>query len=155
MEIDATIEDVVEYDEVYSVEVVAKVTVLSKATSTQFNYYLKTDRTVTTNAGDPERAAGKIEVETCEEDSEAYQTALDAFKSNSYQHNIAMTLIKDSKIYSEADMTVGRLLKIKTKDNGIYETFISSKTKKSDSNLYQIECGNMRVTLINKLKGVI
>lgn len=155
VEVDATIEDVVEYDEVYSVEVVSKVTVLSKATSTQFNYYLKTDRTVTTNAGDPERAAGKIEVVTCEEDSEAYQTALDVFKSNSYRHNIDMVLIKGSKIYSESDMMVGRPLKIKTKDNGIYETFISSKISESDSNLYRIECGNMRVTLINKLKGVI
>ncbi|MBS4538221.1 hypothetical protein GOQ27_07085 [Clostridium sp. D2Q-11] len=155
LEVDATIEDIITYQEFYSVDVVSKVTVLSKGTGNTFDYFLLTDRTTTTDKNNPNRAKGSIEVETCETDDEAYQKALDTFKSNSYQHNIEINLTKDSMIYDINDFYIGRNLKIKTNDNGIYHTFVREINKKSNSNIYIVKCGNMKVTLIEKLKGVI
>lgn len=155
LEVDATVEDIITYQEVYSVDAIAKVTVLSKETGNTFNYYLLTDRTTTEDKNDPNRAKGKIEVVTCEEDVDARQAALDAFKANSYQHNIELTITKDSKVFNEKDFIVGRELRIKTKENGIYETFISGIKKKNDSNIYIVTCGNMRITLLDKLNEVI
>ena len=155
LEVDATVSDIITYDEVYNVNVTAKVTVLSKATGNTFNYYLLTDRTTTTDINHPNRAKGGIDIVVCEVDSEAIQAGLDAFRSNNYQHNIELTLTKESKFFNEQDFVIGRDLKIKTKDNGIYETFIRKINKKSDSNIYNVKCGNMRITLIEKLKGVL
>lgn len=155
LEVDATIEDIITYQEVYSVDVIAKVTVISKESGNTFDYFLLTDRTTTTDKNDPNRAKGSVEVVTCEEDVDAQQAALDAFKSNSYQHNIELTLTRDSKVFNENDFIVGRNLRIKTKDNGIYNTFISAVNKKSDSRSYVVTCGNMRITLIDRLKEVV
>lgn len=153
--VDATIEDVITYEEVYSVDAIAKVTVLATATNTVYNFFLLTDKTITTNSTNVNRAKGTIEAVTCEADADAYQKAVDTFKGNSYQHNISLTITKISKVYSLNDFVVGRSLKIKTSDNGIYETFVSEISKKSESNIYTVTCGNMKVTLLEKLKGVI
>lgn len=154
LQIDATLEDVIAYQEVYSVDTIAKVTVLSKETGNTFDYFLLTDRTTTTDINHPDRAKGSIEVVTCEHDDEAQQTALDAFRQNSYQHNIELNLTKGSKLYDVNEFMVGRQLKIKTKDT-IYETFISKIEKHKNSNVYIVTCGNMRVTLLDRLKEVI
>lgn len=153
LDIDATLTDIVNYEEVYSVDVIAKVTVLSLETSTQFNYYLKTDRTITTDVNDLDRAKGNIDVITCQTDVEAEQAGIDAFKSNSYQHNVSMDVRKSSKLYDTGGLYPGRKLNIKTSDNGVYSTFISKTNEKKTSVLHHIDCGNMKITLIDKLKG--
>ena len=155
LNIDLTIGDIVGYEEVYSVDVVAKVTVLSKATSTEFNYYLKTDRTITTNASDPDRAIGKVQAVACEEDVDAVQKGIDTFKSNTYAHNIKFAIVSDSRVYDLDELSINRPLQIKTSDNGVYSTFIAKKKSKMKSIVVEFECGNIRVNLIDKLKGAL
>jgi hypothetical protein len=155
LDLDLTISDIVDYDEVYSVDVIAKVIVLSKATNTEFNYYLKNDRTITTNASDVNRVKGKVESVTCEADVDASQKAIDTFKSNSYKHNISFELISDSLVYENDELYVNRPLRIKTLDNGVYSTFIAKKKYKFKSTVYEYECGNIKVNLVDKLKGVL
>lgn len=155
LDIDATLEDIITYEEVYSVDTISKVTVLATETNQQFNYYLLTDRTISTDINNSNRAKGTIEIVTCESDVDAYQKAIDTFKSNSYKHNIELIITKDSKIFNENDFIIGRNLRIKTKNNGIYNTFISEINKKGNSNVYAVTCGNMRVTLLEKLRGVV
>lgn len=153
--VDLTIQDIVAYNEVYSVDVIAKVTVLSKETNTEFNYFLRTDRTITDNASDPNRAVGKVEAVTCEKDDDVYQKAVDTFKANSYAHNIAFSLVSSSLVYESGELYVNRPLQIKTHDNGIYLTFIAKRKHKMKSTVIEYECGNIKVNLIDKLKGVL
>lgn len=155
LQVDATTSDVITYDETYKIDAIAKVTVLAKETGTSYNFFLLTNRTITTDSTNTNRAKGGIEAVACETDVEAYQKAVDTFKGNSYQHNISLTVTKASKIYNQDDFIVGRSLRIKTEDNGIYDTFISAINKKSNSNIYTVTCGNMKVTLLEKLKGVV
>lgn len=154
-DIDLTIADIVLYDEVYSVDVISKVTVLSKETGSEFNYYLLSDRTITTDAMDPDRAVGKIEAVTCEKDVDAYQKAVDTFKSNSYKHNISFSLVSDSLVYEQNELYVNRPLRVKTFDNGIYSTFIAKIKKSMKTGVIEYECGNIKISLIDKLKGVL
>lgn len=154
MDVDATISDIVTYNESYQADTISKVVVLSKKTQAIFEYYLLVDGTITTDSTDVNRAKGTIETITCSRDKEARQKAEDTFRKNSYQHNITITLTKDSKLYSLDDFSIGRLLKIKTESSGIYNTFVAKIDTTSDSKIYTITCGNMKVTLLEKLKGV-
>lgn len=155
LEIDATIEDVVTYEEVYSVDAIAKVTVLSKESGNKYDYFLLADRTTTTDVNNPNRVSGKIECITSETDAEVQENALNEFRRNRYNHNIELQITNESKVVNYKDLIVGRKLRIKTKDNNIYETFISKINKKSDSNITTVTCGNMNVTFTDKLKGVV
>ena len=154
-DIDLTITDIVDYDEVYSINTIAKVTVLSKETSTETNYYLKSDGSITTNSSDVLRVIGDIECVVCEKDVDVSQKAIDTFLTNSYNHNISFNLVSDSKVYENHELYVNRPLRIKTVANGVYTTYItkSKVNYKSISNYY--ECGNLQVTLVSKLKGVL
>lgn len=155
LNIDATLQDVIQCVENYKVDAIAKVTVLALDTNTQFHFFLKTDRTITTNVADLDRAKGKIETVYCEKDTDAYQRAVDTFKGNSYQHNIVMSIDKNSKLIDANELFIGRKLCIKTRENGIYETFIASISKRSNTNIYTVTCGNMKITLLQKLREVI
>jgi hypothetical protein len=155
LSVDLTVSDIVNYDEVYAVDVIAKVIVFSKESESEFNYYLRNDRTITTNASDINRVKGKIESVVCEEDVDAEQAALDAFKSNSYRHNISFRLISSSLLYEIDELYINRPLRIKTLDNGVYSTFIAKRSYRMKSSVYDFECGNIRVNLIDKLKGVL
>lgn len=155
LDIDATVGDIITYEEVYKVDAISKVTVLSRESGTTYNFFLLADRTITTNPNDINRAKGSIEAVACDTDTEAYQKAVDTFKGNSYQHNVTLTVNKNSKLYNENDFTIGRRVVIKTADNGIYDTYITGISKKSTSSIFTVVCGNMKVTLLDKLKGVI
>lgn len=153
--LDLLVSDIVNYDEVYSENVIAKVIVFSKESSTSTNYYLKSDGTVTTTSSDPLRVTGKVESVVCESDVDVAQKALDTFKSNAYAHNISFSLLSDSLIYDVSQLVVSRPLQIKTADNGIYKSFVAKRKTKMKSSLVEIECGNIRVNLSDKLKGAL
>ena len=118
--IDTTTPDISGYTEVYETDVVAKVTV--KTTNNTFNWYLKTDRTVTDNASDPDRAKGKIEVVYTENDDDAYQTALDTFKGNTYRHYIGFRVRRDSSLFDIDNLKIGTPLSVRTDNNVILDT---------------------------------
>jgi len=155
LDIDLTVSDIVDYDEVYAVDVIAKVIVFSKISSTTTNYYLLNNRTVSTDSTNVNRVVGKIESVVVETDEEVAQAALDVFKANSYSHNVAFSLISSSLLYETSQLSINRPLRIKTFDNGIYSTFIAKKKYQFKSTAIEFECGNIKINLIDKLKGVL
>ena len=147
--IDTTTTDISSYTEVYETDIVAKVTV--KTENDIYNWYLKTDRTITDNASDPDRARGKIEVAYTEKDENAYQTALDLFKGNSYKHYVSFRIRRSSKLFNVDSLTIGTPLSIRTDNNVILDTYVSA-IKDNGGEFLDITCGNMRINFIDKLK---
>lgn len=147
--IDTTTTDISSYTEVYEADVVAKVTV--KTANNIFNWYLKSDRTITNNSSDPDRAKGKIEVAYTENDADAYQTALDIFKGNSYKHYVSFRMRRSSKLFDVDSLSIGTPLSIRTDNNVILDTYVSA-IKDNGGEFIDITCGNMRINFIDKLK---
>lgn len=147
--VDTTTTDISGYTEVYETDVIAKVTV--KTATDVFNWYLKSDRTVTDNVDDPDRAVGKIEVLYTENNADAYQTALDAFKGNSYKHYISFKVRRNSTLFDVENFNIGTPLSVRTDNNVILDTYISA-IKDNGGEFIEITCGNMRINFIDKLK---
>ncbi len=148
--VDATLADITNYTELFEKNVTAKVTVLCKDKS-EHNWFLKSDRTVTDNINDENRAFGDIEVVYTEKVEDAYQTALNEFKSNTYKHMITFDLYKNSKIINVNDLKIGTPINIKTKNNILLNTYISA-INDYGGNFVAFTTGNMRINFIDKLK---
>jgi hypothetical protein len=163
--VDIQVSDITDYTEVYDINVLAKLNVKWKIPDTEENgttitgavtdrkFYLKTDKTITEDGSDPDRAAGIVRnkwIETESED-EMIQQVRNEFTSNSYNHKISFSLIRTSKLYSESDFYVGRKCTIKTK-TGIRASIITQAQVSSSSALKDIVFGNLKVTLIEKLR---
>lgn len=163
--VDIQVSDITDYTEVYDINVLAKLNVKWKIPDTEENgttiagavtdrkFYLKTDKTITEDGNDPDRAAGIVRnkwIETESED-EMIQQVRNEFTSNSYNHKISFSLIRTSKLYSESDFYVGRKCTIKTK-TGIRASIITQAQVSSSSALKGIVFGNLKVTLIEKLR---
>lgn len=147
--IDTTTSDVSEYSETFSLEIVSKVEVYIKETGEKYYRYLLNDRTTTTDSENPNRVAGKTEKVVVEKQEDAEQTALDKFKSNTYNHNITFKINKNSKLHDISNMRIGTPIQIKTKNSIIKDTYISS-IKSNDDEFLTIVCGNIRVNYIDK-----
>ena len=147
--IDTTTSDVSEYSETFSLEIVSKVEVYIKETGEKYYRYLLNDRTTTTDSENPNRVAGKTEKVVVEKQEDAEQTALDKFKSNTYNHNITFKINKNSKLHDISNMKIGTPIQIKTKNSIIKDTYISS-IKSNDDEFLTIVCGNIRVNYIDK-----
>lgn len=148
--IDTTIPEITHYNKVYEQDITAKVTVYVRETNETLNWYLKTDRTVTTNKNDPNRAAGAIEVISVDTLDVAEQEALNVFKGNTYKHLVEFSMSKNSKLVDTTTLYIGRAIIIKTPD-GIYESIISGISL-DDDNFVNFKSGNIRITFIDKLK---
>lgn len=148
--VDATLADITNYTELFEKNVTAKVIVLCKDKS-EHNWFLKSDRTVTDNINDENRAFGDIEVVYTEKVEDAYQTALNEFKSNTYKHMITFDLYKNSKIINVNDLRIGTPINVKTRNNIILNTYISAISDYG-GNFITFTTGNMRINFIDKLK---
>ena len=148
--IDTTIPEITHYNKVYEQDITAKVTVYVRETNETLNWYLKTDRTVTTNKNDPNRATGAIEVISVDTLDVAEQEALNVFKGNTYKHLVEFSMSKNSKLVDTTTLYIGRAIIIKTPD-GIYESIISGISL-HDDNFVNFKSGNIRITFIDKLK---
>ena len=140
--IDTTAQAISNYKEVFETNVVAKVTVLTKEEG-EYNLYLLTDRTTTTDMTNENRAAGKVETVYTEKLEDANQKALDTMKANSYNHNITFEML-------DRYIKVGTPVAIKTKNSVILDTYISA-VKLTQKRFIQYTCGNIRTKLLDKL----
>lgn len=140
--IDTTAQAISNYSEVFETNVVSKVTVLTKSKG-EYNLYLLTDRTTTTDSKNKNRAKGKVEIVYTEKMEDANQKALDTMKTNSYNHNITFKMLNKY-------MKVGTPIAIKTKNSVILDTYISA-IKITQSKLIEYTCGNIRIKFIDKL----
>ena len=138
--IDTNAQSIQDYEEVFEVEVLGKVQVLTNTDT--YTLYLKTDRTTTTDPTSQDLAYGKITSVFTENYEDAPQTALDEFKSNSYNHNISFRYNKY--------IPLGTPIAIKTKNQLILDTYISS-VKITPKAFYEYQCGNIRIKFIEKL----
>lgn len=149
--IDTTLPEVTDYNKIYENDVTAKVTVFIRENGSEYNLYLKTDRTTTTNKDDPDRASGKIEVISVDTADLAAEEALNVMKGNNYKHLVEFKIAKTSKTMDISEFTIGRPVRIKTEDD-IYDSYISAITM-SDENFVYFKSGSLRNTLIDKLKS--
>lgn len=138
--IDTNFNNISDYNEVFETQVTAKVRVTTDTTG--YNLYLLNNRTTTTDSTNPNRAVGKTEIVYTSSYDDAPQTALDVFKGNSYNHNITFKYDKY--------IPVGTPIAIKTKNQSIYDSYISRVTINSGK-FYQYECGNIRINFIDKI----
>lgn len=146
--IDTTISDISNYVEKFETSVIAKVIV--KTDTDIQKWYLLSDRTTTQNKDDTNRAIGDIETVYTAKSEDARQTALDKFKSNTYNHYISFKINRNSKLFDVNKMKVGTPLNVRTNNNIILDTYISA-IKDDGSNFIEITCGNMRINFIDKL----
>lgn len=138
--IDTSFQNITGYSEVFETQVTSKVIVRTRTNT--YTLYLLNDRTTTTDGTNVNRAAGKTEMVYTENYSDAPQTALDTFKSNSYNHNITFKL--------DRYIPVNTPIAIKTKNQFIYDSYISKVTINSGK-FYEYECGNIRINFIDKI----
>lgn len=96
--IDTTLPEVTDYNKIYEADVTAKVQVYVREDGSEYNLYLKTDRTTTTNKDDPNRASGKIEVISVDTADKAAEEALNVIKGNNYKHLVEFKIAKTSKL---------------------------------------------------------
>ena len=96
--IDTTLAEVTDYNKIYEEDVTAKVQVYIREDGSEYNLYLKTDRTTTTNKDDPDRASGKIEVISVDTADKAEEEALNVMKGNNYKHLVEFKIAKTSKL---------------------------------------------------------
>lgn len=146
--IDTTIQDISNYIEKFETNVISKVVV--KTDTDVQKWYLLSNRTTTQNKDDINRAIGDIEVVYTSKSEDARQTALDKFKSNTYNHYISFKINRNSKLFAVDKMKVGTPLNARTNNNIILNTYISA-IRDDGSNFIEITCGNMRVNFIEKL----
>lgn len=155
--------DISEYTETYSVDALAKLLVRYDQKesgsddivySANYEYYLLTDRTISTDKSSADRAQGSVKsiVIEAESEEEMYQKVQDEFSSNSYSHKIAFNLYMDSAVYDYTSLYVGRSIKVRTK-NGIRTTLVTATTVSNDSRFAEIELGKLKVTLIDKIRS--
>lgn len=137
--IDTSFNNISDYSEVFETQITAKVRVITETRG--YYLYLLNNRTTTTDQNNPNRAAGKTDIVYTANYEDAAQAAIDAFKGNSYNHNISFKYDKY--------IPVGTPIMIKTK-NQIYDSYISKVTI-DGGKFYQYECGNIRTNFIDKL----
>lgn len=139
--IDISAHAISNYSEVFETDVISKVIVLTDTDT--FVLYLLNDRTTTTDATNTNRANGKIETVYTANFEDARQKALDTFKSNRYNHKITFKLC-------DKLLKIGTPIAIKTKKTLIFDTYISA-IKFTQNKFIEYTCGNIRITLIDKL----
>lgn len=149
--------DVTVANEVYSISALTKLTVLwdNGTTSTTRQFFLKTDRTITEDIDDPDRAKGGSDViySIAQTEAEMIQEAKNQFTNNSYQHKVEFDVLRTSKLIPESQLYVGHKCRAKTK-NGIKDSMITGIIKANNSSVISVTLGQLKVTLIEKLKGV-
>lgn len=140
--IDTTAQAISNYSEVFETNIISKVTVITKEEG-EYNLYLLTDRTTTTDMKNENRAKGKVETVYTEKMEDAPQKALDIMKSNSYNHNVTFKMLNKY-------MKVGTPIAIKTKNSVILDTYISA-LKITQEKFIEYTCGNIRIKFIDKI----
>ncbi|MFI3202414.1 MAG: hypothetical protein R3Y54_13005 [Eubacteriales bacterium] len=164
--VDASVMDIVNYKEVYSVDALAKLKVLWKIPDTEedeeiivgestiLEYFLRTDQTVTLDRNDPQRALGTIETIYVEADAyeEVEEEAYNKFTANAYEHSVTAEVKNASSIYPNEELYVRHSCTIKTEYNEIKDSIITRVAKKKNSQYIEVKFGNMEITLIEKLR---
>lgn len=164
--IDIEVTDISDYDEVYSISVLARLLVnwkipdkedvngnITVGALIRRQYFLLTDRTITENALNANRAAGvskSIYIEA-EKEGEMLQQVYNEFAANQYSHKISFSLNRKSRLYPKDRFYVGRKCTIRTK-SGVKTSLITKAEVKDSSAMIHLTFGNLKITLIDKIR---
>lgn len=162
LKFDTATSDIINLTETYEVKALTKLTVLWQQTADEVtmktvrHFFLKTDRTITENMADPGRAKGSTDVvvSTAENEDAMKQEAYDKFKANSYNHKITFDFLTSSRLNKMEEMYIGHKCLVKTK-SGIKESIITGISRSNTDRSINVTLGNMKIDLIDKLKGVM
>jgi len=149
--IDTTLPEVTEYNKIYEEEITAKVQVYVRENDSEYNLYLKTDRTTTTNKDDPNRVSGKIEVISVDKQDKAAEEANNIMKNNNYKHLVEFKISETSELMDVKKLYIGRPIIVKTEED-TYNSYISA-IKITDENYIYFKSGSLRNMLLDKLKA--
>jgi microcystin-dependent protein len=149
--IDTTVKEVTNYNKIYEVDPITKVQVYIREDGTEYNLYLRTDRTTTTDKDDINRAKGRTETISVETLDKANEEALNIIRGNTYKHLVEFQISKKSKLVDVTQLKIGRLTKIKT-DDDVYDSYISAISINDNDNFISYKSGNLRISLLDKLK---
>lgn len=149
--IDTTLPEVTEYNKIYEEEVTAKIQVYIRENDSEYNLYLRTDRTTTTDRSDPNRASGKIEVISVDKEEKAAEEANNIMKNNNYKHLVEFKISKTSELMDVKKLYIGRPIIVKTEED-TYNSYISA-IKLTDENYIYFKSGTLRNMLLDKLKA--
>lgn len=156
MQIDTTITDVVSCKETYKVQVLAKLSVIWRNTTTQEDslryFYLHSDRTVSEENKDRINGTVSTIFIEAETEEEMIQEAKNEFKSNSYSHSIEADILEVSKLYPESELYCGHEVTIKTAAAGVKESIISGVSYSDEAGVVSVKFGILKVSLTDKLK---
>jgi hypothetical protein len=150
--IDATVADVFGLNETVVSDCVSKVMV--KTSAGAITYYLFENGSYGTDPGSGIRMQGKTDTVYCENAADAEKTAGDLFAKNKFSHLVEAEILLSSKLYDTANMRLYDRAMVKTK-TGVYDTYISFKSRKSTTKTVLFKFGDARLTLTDKLKGGI
>ena len=117
-------------------------------------YYLRADRTITSDASDKMRIDGTIKTiyVEAETEEEMYQEALNEFKSNAYNHSVTAKFFAGSELFDMSDLYVGRKCLLLTEKAGIRESIITAVARKDSSDYFEVTFGKLPVTLTKKIR---
>lgn len=158
--IDTDVSDILDTEETYSVDVLAKLVVkwlnTSNNTTTYRTFYLLADRSITEDGSDVNRVDGTFKSVYIEADSEAamLDDVRHQFQSNSYEHKITFYLRENSRLYLPDDYYTGRKCQIETKQ-GVKTSIITAMEKESGTGVRKVTLGKLKVTLTSKLRGKV
>lgn len=74
------------------------------------------------------------------------------FSANRYNHCVEFEILKESELFNVEELKLHDLVRLKTKTGGVYDTYISARSESSDRKTVGFKCGDMRVSLTDKLK---
>lgn len=156
--IDCSLTDIVNYSETYEIDALAKLVVRwcksEEDAGTIKKYFLLSDRTITDDITSPDRAVGRTETVYIQAEDEAkmYEEVLNQFKSNSYNHSVECSVKSTSKLFPIESLFVGAEVKLKTRSHGIHNSIVTRVTKSNTSKFVTVKFGNLKITLIEKLR---
>lgn len=149
--IDATLADILSYNETMDVDTVSKVFVKTGSGSV-VAYYLFEDGTYSADPAAGTRTSGRVTAIYTNNDAEAGKAAGDVFSANRYNHCVEFEIIRNAKLFYVDALQLHTPLRLKTKTAGVYDTYISARSESSDRKTVGFKCGDMRVSLTDKLK---
>jgi len=158
--IDTDVSDILDTEETYSVDVLAKLAVkwlnTSNNTTTFRTFYLLDDRSITEDGTNIHRVDGTFKSVYIEADSQAamLDDVQHEFQSNSYEHKITFYLRENSRLYLPDDYYTGRKCQIETKQ-GVKTSIITAIEKESGTGVRKVTLGKLKVTLTSKLRGKV
>ncbi len=148
--IDTNVSEVINYNKVYDVDPISKVTILCGEDNSKTEYFLLNNRSTTTDKNNVNRVNGRIDTKYTDKIDKKEEEALNIFKGNRYTHLVEFDIYNKSKLVDITNIQIGTPIQIKT--DSILNSYISAMQITNSSNFTKFKSGNIRINLIDKLK---